>query len=145
MDSEESLGHGLAVEEGDLVLERAGTAVRLAAVRGRANLLQALRLRVLTPLGDDRFNAAYGLDLGAAFTAPGGVRRVKDLLRLNLVRTLSTDPRVADVREVVFEDEREDDLATDVPPPRLRRSWAIDVVLDTVGGGSDTLHLDLEV
>jgi hypothetical protein len=109
---------------------------RLAEVDGIANLTQALTLRVLTPFGSDRFNTGYGLDVTRAFTEPNGVRMVKELIRLNLVRTLGTDPRVREVREVTFVD----DTAA-----RHRRMWTVEVDLETVGGSAATLVVDVEV
>jgi hypothetical protein len=94
-------GTGLSVSDGDLVF----TGGDLATVTGAANLLQALRLRVLTPLGSDRYDTRYGLDTRAVFTQPLGVQAARDVLRLNLVRTLGTDRRVQEVRDVRIVDD----------------------------------------
>jgi hypothetical protein len=56
--------------------------------------MQALLLRVQTTFGSDRFNTTYGLDVTNAFTQPGTVSEVKSLIKLSLVRTLGTDPRL---------------------------------------------------
>src|SRR6187399_50330 len=94
----EPFGRGLLVEDGDLVFEGGD----LAEVTGIKNLVQALTLRILTPLGSDRFATTYGLDVREAFTTPNSVRVVKELLKLNLVSTLTADPRVSEVRRVTF-------------------------------------------
>lgn len=123
-------GFGLEVEDGDLVLENGA----LAQVSGKPNLLQALTLRVLTPYGTDRFNTAYGLDISRIFSHAETVRVVKELIKLNLVRTLSTDPRVRDIREIRFPgDEADDDVVqAEARAERRRRFWRVEVVIDTV-------------
>jgi hypothetical protein len=102
-------GHGLLVDDGDLALERdpVTNVSRLRTVSGQANLVQALVLRIRTPLGNDEFNTTYGLDVANIFTQPTGARMTKELIKLNLVRTLGTDPRLREVRDVVFLDEPE--------------------------------------
>ncbi|MFS8197503.1 hypothetical protein ACLVWQ_02330 [Streptomyces sp. CWNU-52B] len=101
-------GHGLLLDDGDLVVRGGG----LAEVRGPANLVQALTLRLLTPYGTDRCNHRYGLSAGEAFTHPGGPRVLKDLLRLEIVRTLGADPRVREVLDVAFTEDRAARLLT---------------------------------
>jgi hypothetical protein len=121
-------GYGLALDDGDLVLEDG----RLRLVAGTANLVQALTLRVLTPFGSDRFDVTYGLDVRRTFTEPHGRRTTRELLRLDLVRTLGTDPRVAEIRDVIFADDAD---------PGLRIASA-EVVVETVAGTTATLVAD---
>ncbi|MFG1997557.1 hypothetical protein ACGFNU_00225 [Spirillospora sp. NPDC048911] len=125
-----AFGRGLLLDDGDLVMEQR----RLREVEGPANLGQALTLRVLTPFGSDPFNTTYGLDIGAAFTQANSVSVVKQLVQLNLVQTLGTDPRVRDIRQVVFDDD-----------PRRVRAWTVRVELETVAGDPLTLLLDVGV
>ncbi len=94
-------GRGLLIQDGDLVLD----AGRLVEVAGRANLEQALLLRISTPWADDRLNTGYGLDATEAFTAGLPRSLVKEVLRLNLIRTLAGDPRVVAVDQVLFDDD----------------------------------------
>jgi hypothetical protein len=117
MAASSALGRSLLLRDGDLVL--AGG--RFVEVSGVANLVQALTLRVLTPLGDDRFNTAYGFDAAGVFAAAASARTARDLVQLNLVRTLGTDPRVAEVREVRFLE----------PPDSRRRAWPVEVTVIT--------------
>ncbi|WP_105969041.1 GPW/gp25 family protein [Streptomyces geranii] len=126
-----SFGRGLLLDDGDLVV----TGGALREVESVANLSQALTLRLLTPFGSDPFNTGYGLDIGRIFTRPDPVSVARQLVQLNLVRTLGTDPRVRDVREVVFED----------GPDRDRRVWTVRVELDTVAGDPLTLLVDVGV
>jgi len=137
------LGRGLRVDDGDLVLEGG----RLAEVAGVANLTQALTLRVLTPFGSDPFNTGYGLDLTSAFTEPNGVGMVQELIKLNLVGTLGTDPRVREVRQVTFDDDPERVAANPAAAvdARHRRAWTVEVELDTVADAPVTLAVNVEV
>jgi hypothetical protein len=140
------LGRGLRLDDGDLVLVNHG----LQEVDGLANLSQALTLRVLTPLGSDPFNVRYGLDVRQAFADPNGIRTVKELIKLNLISTLGTDPRVREVRRVTFDDDRE--RVADLPDPepvlqavRHRRTWTVVAELETVAGAQVTLPVNVEV
>lgn len=92
---------GLLLDDGDIVFE-GGTP---ETVSGLPNLVQALQLRILTPWGTDPINSAYGLDLRDAFTIGLGRDAMKALVRLNLIRTVSADPRVAELRAVLFDDD----------------------------------------
>jgi hypothetical protein len=139
---ESTFGHSLALVDGDIVFDDDAAAGlrRLRVVADRPNLLQALQLRVLTPFGSDPFNVTYGLDVRQAFTRPGSVRLVKELIKLNLVRTLGTDRRVRDVREILFSDDPgyaarhlETGAAT-LRDERHRRFWQVEVILDTADG-----------
>jgi hypothetical protein len=122
-------GHSLALTDGDLVLGGDG---RLAQVTGRDNLRQALSLRVLTPARSDQFQATYGLDAAAIFSVAATPRLVRELIKLELVRTLSGDPRVREVAEVVFP----------VPASESQRAWRVDVEVTTTEGAE---RFDLEL
>jgi hypothetical protein len=150
MARDERFGHSLALVGGDLVFDEQPDGTRvLREVRGAGNLLQALKLRVETPLGDDRFNTTYGLDYAQIFAQAGGIQMTKEVVRLNLVRTLGTDPRVRDVREIAFEDEPEfqarhpEVRRAEVDQARRRRSWRVDVVIETVEGEAAAVPLEL--
>lgn len=146
MTTPSPFGRGLLLDDGDLVFEDG----RLLTAEGIANLTQALGLRILTPLGSDRFDTGYGLDVRQAFTEPNGVRMVKELLRLNLVATLAGDPRVNEVTRVVFDDDPggpATDPATrqQVLDAHQRRLWTVEVDVDTVAGTPVTFDVDVEV
>lgn len=127
-----TFGWGFEVDDGDLVLAD-GT---LSEVDGTDNLVQALTLRVLTPLGDDRFDTRYGFDAAAVFGRPAGAHAVADLIRLNLVRTLATDPRVAEVSDVSF---------PDAAAARVSRVWTVAVTVVTADGPPQTLTVQVGV
>lgn len=141
------LGTSLALVDGDLVLEGDG----FRTVSGLPNLVQALELRVLTPLGSDIFNVTYGLDVTEAFTQPHGRRSVQDFLKVSLVQTISTDARVRDIREVVFEDDpayqaRHPELTPEIlREHKQRRLWQVEVVIDTITSETTTLTVNVEV
>ena len=141
------LGSSPALADGDLVFD--GGALRW--LDGLPNLVQALQLRVLTPFGSDIFNTNYGLDARQIFTQPGTVRLIKELIKLNLVSTLGSDPRVRDIRELLFEDDpgyldRHPELdAQTVAMDRQRRLWKVDVVIDTVNGQTQALAVNVGV
>ena len=134
MNQDQPFGSSLTLEDGDIVFENNS----LKLVSGIDNLLQALELRVLTPSGSDAFNTTYGLDVTQAFTQPGSIRMVKELLKLSLVQTLGTDPRVSDIRDVQFTELQVGDL-------RHSRSWRVTVVIDTVDAQTTTLTLNIGV
>ncbi|MFG3294286.1 hypothetical protein ACGF3G_36475 [Streptomyces sp. NPDC048179] len=141
-----SFGRSLLLDDGDLVVAQG----QLLEVESAANLSQALTLRVLTPFGSDPFNTGYGLDIGQAFTQPNPVSVVKQLVQLNLVRTLGTDPRVRDIRQVVFDDDPDLLAANPALEPTVRgahsrRVWTVRVELDTVAGDPLTLLVDVGV
>jgi len=147
MSDVDAYGYSFLLLDGDLVIQNG----ELLTVAGQANLTQALTLRVLTPYGSDPFNTTYGLDVTQAFTQPNGVRMVKELIKLNLVRTLGIDPRVSDIREVLFDDdpaflERHSEVDESMlRDQHHRRVWQVDVTIDTVQNQSVTLALNVGV
>ncbi len=152
MKEDERLGRSVALVDGDIVLDGdPATGLALREVAGKANLLQALVLRVATPYGSDIFNTAYGLDVEQVFTQSAGLATAKALIRLNLVRTLGTDPRVREVNEVVFEDDpiylaRHPELSqAAIQEQRHRRTWRVDVVISTVDGQTATVPVSIGV
>ncbi|MET8507957.1 hypothetical protein ABZV60_25380 [Streptomyces sp. NPDC004787] len=135
MTALEPLGRSLLLADGDLVVRGTG----LAEVHGLANLVQALTLRLLTPFGSDRCDHRYGLSAGTAFTHPGGQRVFKDLLRLEIVRTLATDPRVHEVVDVVFTDDE------DPPGTGRSRVLSLRVLVEAIDGRTTALTAEVEV
>ncbi|MFG3054208.1 hypothetical protein ACGFZP_25075 [Kitasatospora sp. NPDC048239] len=125
-------GRSLLMQDGDLVVREG----RLTEVSGTANLLQALTLRVLTPFGSDEFNVGYGLDVTRAFTEAHPPQLIRQLLELNLVRTLVTDPRVNDIRQITFDED---------PQFRTSRSWMVRVEVETVAEQPATLLVEVGV
>ena len=112
-------GTSLQVVDGDLVL----TAGDLALISGRDNFAQALGIMIGTPFGTDPVNVNYGLDVAAIFTLANSVRAIKDVIRLNIIKSLAGDDRVAQIGEVVFDDEP--DFARLAPEPAADNPGAL--------------------
>jgi hypothetical protein len=130
-------GTSIALADGDFTLVNGD----LAPVSGLDNFGQALRVIVETPFGSDQVNVNYGLDIAAIFTAANSVRSIKDVIRLNLVKSFATDNRVREIREIVFDDEPDfpvlaPELAGTDPgaTARHRRVWHAVIALTTVAG-----------
>jgi len=94
-------GTGIALVDGDFSLVDGD----LATVSGTDNFGQALQVLVETPFGSDQINVAYGLDVAAIFTVAASVSSIKDVIRLNLVKSLSADNRIREIDEMLFDDE----------------------------------------
>ena len=94
-------GKSIALVDGDFRLVNGD----LAPVSGTDNFGQALKVTVETPLGSDQINVTYGLDVAAIFTVAATVSSIKDLIRLNLVKSLSADNRIREIDEILFDDE----------------------------------------
>ncbi|WP_026531483.1 hypothetical protein [Arthrobacter sp. H41] len=126
-------GRSLLLEDGDLVLENG----RLREVAGADNLEQGLLLRIRTIWASDRLSAAYGLDVTDAFTVGLTRALTKEVLRLNLIRTVAGDPRVASVERVLFDDDPEYGAAHPeaAGPGSDRRVAVAEITVTPVAGG----------
>jgi hypothetical protein len=132
-----ALGTSLALANGDFVLQGND----LALVSGRDNFVQSLLVIIDTPFGSDPVNINYGFDVAAIFTVANTVRSIKDVIRLNLVKSLSSDDRVQTVGDVVFDDDPEfaqlaPELAssTSAVAARRGRAWHAVATFTTVLG-----------
>jgi hypothetical protein len=130
-------GTSIALVDGDFVL----AAGDLAQVSGQDNFGQALRVIVETPFGSDQINVNYGLDIAAIFTVASSVRSIKDVIRLNLVKSLAADDRVREISDIIFDDEPNfaalaPEFAGGDPGARARhgRVWHAVIALTTVAG-----------
>jgi hypothetical protein len=92
-----------------------------------------------TPFASDQININYGLDLAAIFTVANAVQSIKDVIRLNLVKSLGADDRVREINDIVFDDEPNfatlaPDLASANPGAAARRTrqWHAVALLTTV-------------
>jgi hypothetical protein len=122
-------GFGLAMDDGDLVLADG----RLAETFGLATLRQDLRALLSTPLASDRLDVRYGLDLRDALTAALPRHLVKEVLRMNIVRTISADQRVSTIERVLFDDDPEFLAAhPGAQPDPATRSALVEITLTPV-------------
>lgn len=141
------LGRSLKADSGDLVFDSA--AGDLALVEGLPALQQALASSVETQLGSDRLNTRFGFDRTALGTYAHGLHARKEYLKMELVRCLSADRRVGDVREIFFQDdpryfELQPDLGESAQDriaaaARSSRDYTVYAIVETVT--SDTLVL----
>jgi len=139
-------GKSLQMFAGDLVL----SAGDLPLVSGRDNLLQALQVMIETPFGADIFNVNYGFDALGALGQPQSVRMTRDLIRLQIVKSLDMDDRVHEIKEVVFDDDERffeiDPLAGALEESRLEhkssRRWRAMIVISTLSEGDVAVRLE---
>lgn len=142
-----SLGRGLALDDGDLVTNphTGGPAEN----EGRDALAQALVLTIETQRGSDSLNAGFGFDRLAVGRYALSVHARKEYIRMELVRCLSADRRVTDVREVLFDDdprflELRPDLDsaahTRMAATRAARTYTVVAVVETADGDTLTLQ-----
>jgi len=94
-------GRSLLLGEGDLVLDNGD----FLPVAGRENLFQGIQVMIHTPFASDIFNATYGFDLLNCLAAPQPPAVVRELIKLNVVKSLTTDSRILQIKEIVFDDE----------------------------------------
>jgi hypothetical protein len=130
-------GTSIALVEGDFTLVNGD----LAPVSGTQNLGQALQIIVGTPFGSDQVNVTYGLNVAAIFTVAASVSSIKDVIRLNLVNSLSSDNRIREVDAILFDDEPgfaalAPEFGNGDPAATARRSrlWHAVIALTTVAG-----------
>ncbi len=92
------------------VSNRSRPVVDLATVHGRANLAQAIVVRLLTPVGElaPLGHPLYGSRLHELIGRPNS-STVRNLARLYVLESLAREPRIARILEVT---------ATEVPPSR---------------------------
>ncbi|MFE5590976.1 hypothetical protein [Streptomyces sp. NPDC056549] len=143
-----SLGRSLALDEGDLVLDEGSH--DLALVVGADALSQALELGVATQRGSDRLNTVFGFDRLAIGVYAEDLPTRKQFLTMELVRCLSSDLRVTDVREVFFDDEPrylellpgldEETHRREVAAAHAARVYAVYAIVDTVASTTVTLR-----
>ncbi|KUM99062.1 hypothetical protein AQI95_41000 [Streptomyces yokosukanensis] len=140
-----SLGRGLALDDGDLVNDPDTGGP--AEIEGLAALVQALLLAVGTQLGTDRLNTTFGFDRLSIGRYALDRQARKEYIRMELVRCLCADRRVADVREVFFQDDpRYLDFRPDlagaaaheqiVEAARASREYTVYAIIDTVAGST---------
>ena len=139
------LGRSLRLVNGDLHF----TQNDLALVVERDNFMQGMQVMIETPFGTDVFNVNYGFDLINILSLPNSVRLTKELIRLNIVKSLSQDNRVREIREIVFDDDpRFFELNPQENFDEHRRSrkdqryWQAMVVVETISEGEVTLKLE---
>lgn len=138
-------GRSLRIDDGDLAF----VAGDFVVAEARDNFFQGMRHMINTPFGSDVFNVRYGFDLLSCLSAPQPPSVVKQLIKLNIVKSLSTDNRIRQIEDIVFDDEpRFYELSPTSSPDananarRLSRKWQAIVIAQTVQEGSVTITLE---
>ncbi len=136
------LGRSLQLVDGDLDFANGD----LAIVSDRKNFLQAMQITIETPFGTDIFNVNYGFDLLNSISQPRTLRLIQELIRLNIVKSLSIDDRVREISEIVFDDEPrffelnpQGTLAESQQIHQTQRRWQAMVVLQTISNIEETV------
>ncbi|MEU1471683.1 hypothetical protein ABZ434_26115 [Streptomyces sp. NPDC005761] len=147
-DGAPSLGRSLALDDGDLVIDRGSR--DLALVAGAEALGQALELSVATQVGSDPLNIRFGFDRLAVGAYADDLPTRKEHVTMELVRCLSSDRRVTDVREVFFDDDPRfletgtalDQAARDriTAAAHAERRYTVYAVVDTIAGSALTMR-----
>ena len=127
-------------------------------IEGRDNFLQGMQVMIETPFATDVFNVNYGFDVLGILSAPQTVGSAKTLIRLNIVKSISQDNRVLEIKEVVFDDDPRffeistlENPAHKISPDegvaehsriqKTERRWQALVVLETIAEGEAALLL----
>jgi phage baseplate assembly protein W len=138
-------GRSLLLDDGDFVFDNGD----FLLVSGTNNLLQGLNAMIYTGLGTDVFNVNYGLDAKSIFTTAQTTRAAKDIIRLNLVKSISQDSRVTLIKEIVFDDDPRyyellptENAGLNEETRRTTRRWQALVVLQTITQGEVALKLE---
>ena len=137
-------GRSLVLNDGDLAFESGDFQI----IAGRDNFFQGMRAMINTPTGSDIFNVRYGFDLLSCLAAPKSPSVIKQLIKLNIVKSLSTDNRIRQIEEIAFDDEpRFYELSPESDPDanskkrQASRQWQAIAVVQTIQEGSVTITL----
>jgi hypothetical protein len=148
VDGDLALAAGTADAQGDEFRDLAPICGRDATDLAQKTLAQALQVIVGTPFGSDPVNVNYGLDIAAIFAVANNVRAIKDVIRLNLFKSLSADDRVREINDIVFDDEPgfaqlAPELAGGDAAAQAQhtRQWHAIVALTMVGGSQQQVAL----
>lgn len=140
-----ALGRSLRLSDGELVIDSGD----FVTVVGRDNFLQAMQVMIETPFGTDVFNVNYGFDILGILSSAHSVRLTKELIRLNIVKSVSQDNRVREIKAVLFDDEqgffdiaREQNAEEQRRIRKTERRWQAVVVLQTISEGEVALRLE---
>jgi hypothetical protein len=141
-----SLGRSLKLDGGDLVFDLDSN--DLALVEQQQALSQALVLAIQTQVGSDLVNSGFGFDRLSVGAYAYGVDTRKEYVKMQLVKTVSADRRVRDVREIFFQDDprffelqpglaaAQEQIAADA---RASREYTVYVIVETIANNPLTV------
>lgn len=135
-------GRSLQLTNGDLaIVHDIDGYADVGVIVGQAELTQGIQVLVGTPLGSDIFNQIFGLDLLSTLAQPVPTRRMRDLVRLCVVKALAQEQRIRQIQAVAFADEPAYlTIHPEITPEqqtalalkqKTTRQWFLDVLLDT--------------
>jgi phage baseplate assembly protein W len=137
-------GRSLVLSNGDLFFDAGDFSI----IAGRDNFFQGMRTMINTPAGSDVFNVGYGFDLLGCLAASKSPSVIKQLIKLNIVKSLSTDNRIRQIEEIAFDDEAryyelspESDPDANAKKRQASRQWQAIVVVQTIQEGSVSITL----
>lgn len=142
-----SLGLSLKLNAGDLVFDPGKG--DLGIVQDQQALTQALELAIETQLGSDRINSGFGFDRLSIGAYAYGLHSRKEYVKMQLVKTVTADRRVRDVRDIFFQDDPRYfelhplDAASQeaiIALARASREYTIYVIIETIT--SDALTIE---
>ena len=145
-----SLGVSLELADGDLAYDTLRGDLRL--VTDQPALAQALELAIETQLGSDLMNATFGFDRTSIGAYAFALHTRKEYVKMQLVRCVTADRRVRDVRDIFFEDDARYFELHNLPPAvqqqivaqaRASREYTVYVLVDTIA--DDALSLQSEM
>jgi hypothetical protein len=121
-----------------------GLDLDFARVSGADALVQSLTLAIVTLLGADLFNTAFGFDGIAAIAEEQDPVLKRERIRMAVIAVLKAEPRVARIITVRFADEAGQDppKPSPVPPPRTA---GIEALFETIDGERRVLAVGGEV
>jgi hypothetical protein len=138
-------GKSIQLIDGDFLFDKGD----LMLIAGRDNFLQAMQIMIETPFGTDIFNVNYGFDILNMLQTPQPVNQIKDLIRLNIVKSISQDNRVREIKEVVFDDDPhffellpDQNADEHLRTRKTERRWQAIVVLNTISEGEVALQIN---
>jgi len=149
-----TFGRSLQLAGGDLLFADGD----LAVIDGRDNFLQGMQVMIETPFATDVFNVNYGFDVLGILSTPQTLGSTKTLIRLNIIKSISQDNRVLEIKEVVFDDDPrffeisaaekpgqnispDEGVAEHRRIQKTERQWQALVVLETIAEGQAALLL----
>ena len=135
-------GRTLTLTANDFVIAAAADGpTDLLLIAGKAELAQGIQVLVGTNLGSDIFNVGFGFDLVNTLATATSLPRMQQLIRLCVVKALSQEPRVRQIKAIAFVSDpawltlhpgaTASDQQALAQQQRQSRQWSLDVQFDT--------------
>lgn len=143
--------YSLLLQDGDLAFSyNVDNQLELKMVSGINDLAQGLSITVATPLGSDIFNTLFGLDLYSILRGGHNLAMTKQLIRLHIIKTISSDDRVLRIEDLIFDDEPKfAQLNPGTDPQDMKRQrkvtrhWRLDGIIQPIIGEIAVVPIEL--